>query len=94
MKLNVAFSLAVFRNASENQPENHQNRPLLADSVFCALGGRREPEKKRLAGPHRQGREVRRRLRLGGKIRRQLRGGTRLSSSTHSRHGPRPVAGD
>lgn len=46
MKLNVAFSLAVFRNASENQPENHQNRPLLADSVFCALGGRREPEKK------------------------------------------------
>lgn len=48
MKLNVAFSLAVFRNASENQPENHQNRPLLADSVFCALGGRREPEKKKI----------------------------------------------
>lgn len=50
------------------------------NSLLCSLGGRREPEKKRLAGPHRQGREVGKRLWLWGKIRRQLREGTRLSS--------------
>lgn len=79
---------------SEATTENQNNRPVLADSPFYALGGRREPgkKKKRLAGPHRQGREVGARLWLGGKIRRQLREGTRLSSSTHSCHGPRPVA--